>query len=121
MINNDCPTYRCKLVGDKAMSYNPALSPYYKKVSDNVLTGFRAIYDRDDRDLQPVGFKGLSAQEKFYFGMKEYSRITEYDGNFFSIEDVNIGSKHPSFETSYSGFVGFEPYSESKKEANFMW
>jgi len=80
------------------------------------MTGFRAIYDRDDRDLQPVGFKGLTATEKFYFGMKEYSRITEYDGNFFSVSDVNIGSKNLYFETSYSGFIGFEPYSESKKE-----
>jgi len=84
--------------------------------------GFVAVYDRDDRDLQTVGFKGFICKDQFNFELKEHKRMTKYDGNFLSISDVQY-SKYPSFETGYSGFVGFEPYTkdESRKGENFMW
>jgi hypothetical protein len=39
-----------------------------------------------------------------------------------SISDTQT-SKYPWFETGYSGFIGFEPYTkdESRKQENFMW
>lgn len=39
-----------------------------------------------------------------------------------SINNIQA-SKHLSFETGYSGFIGIQPYTfdETRKEENFMW
>ena len=48
--------------------------------------------------------------------------MTKYDGSFLSIADVQ-NQKYDAFETGYSGFIGFEPYTkdEAKRQENFMW
>lgn len=80
------------------------------------------IYDRDDRDLQSVSFRGFTCEDVFNFHLREYERITTFDGKFFSITDID-NKKRSSFETGYSGFLGIEPYTlnEGRKEANFLW
>jgi len=61
----------------------------YKRVSPNLKEPGRvAVYDRDDRDLQSVDFKGTICSDEFHFPVREFQRLTKYSGNFLSIMDA---------------------------------
>ena len=123
LINTECPSDRCIIVGNSAKLYDSSMSAFYKKVSMGIKEPPTvAVYDRNDRDLQTVGFKGYACDDVFYLPLKTKDRLTKFEGKFLSISDIQH-TKHTSFETGYSGFVGFQPYTfdEKRKEENFMW
>ena len=80
------------------------------------------VYDRNDRDLQSVGFKGYSSKDRFYFDLGEFNRVTKFDSKFLSITDLEKINRQ-FLETDYSGFIGIQPYTKNilRKEENFMW
>ena len=92
----------------KAIRYDPAFSPFSKEISPTVQTPSAvAVYDRNDRDLQTVAFKGTICSDEFYLQLREHARLTKITSNFLSISDVQATKYEGSFESAYSGFVGF--------------
>lgn len=71
LINSNCPSETCKIVGKSAKLYDGKVSAFHKLVSSTLREPKAVgVYDRDDYDLQVVGFKGVIASDEFLFSLR---------------------------------------------------
>jgi len=70
----------------------------------------------DKLQLQETYLSVNEAKDQFEMIFHEYHRYAKFNAEFFSVIDASS-----PFVSIYNGYVGIQPYTESRKTTNFMW
>ena len=128
MLDTNCPSKKCQFSAP-GRPYDWQKSKTYQLVKHAVRQPPAvAVYDKGQRELQPIAFYGITGRETFVLEYKNYERETSYTTEFLQM--MNYHNTRPAAEgedqtflTTYTGFIGLQPYTndETKKEQNFLW